>query len=191
MNIESISKFYQINQSWPPNISFWDHVQADAPKAGVLLPDFKEFDGIGVDEHNRMRFMFAQIPSDFSFPLPNQSDAIFVIFVSECISRNDRNNRMRFIRSSLTCQSPSDSIRFFKNRIRSSDCALPLPDFPSNFPYDPSNHRIIWKREAGLINSKIFINGRILWWFLQQVLLKRYLNVYVLTLLSKTTYSTS
>ena len=38
-------------------------------KACISLPDFKEFDGIGVDERNRMRFMFAQIPSDFLFPL--------------------------------------------------------------------------------------------------------------------------
>ena len=37
-------------------------------KAGVSLTDFKEFDGIGVDERNRMRFMFAQIPSDFFVP---------------------------------------------------------------------------------------------------------------------------
>ena len=40
-------------------------------KAGVPLPYFKEFDGIGVDERNRMRFIFAQIPSNFSFPLPD------------------------------------------------------------------------------------------------------------------------
>ena len=50
-------------------------------KAGVSLPDFKEFDGIGVDGHNRMQFMFAQIPSDFLFPLPDRSDTIFVIFI--------------------------------------------------------------------------------------------------------------
>ena len=53
----------------------------NAFKAGVSLPDFKEFDGIGVDERNRMRFMFAQIPSDFSLPLPDQSDTIFVVFI--------------------------------------------------------------------------------------------------------------
>ena len=41
-------------------------------KAGVPLPDFKEFDGIGVDGRNLMQFMFAQIPSDFLFPLPNR-----------------------------------------------------------------------------------------------------------------------
>ena len=40
-------------------------------KASVPLPDFKEFDGIGGDERNRMRLMFAQIPFDFSFPLPD------------------------------------------------------------------------------------------------------------------------
>ena len=51
------------------------------PKTDVPLPDFKEFDGIGVDEHNRMRFMFAQIPSDFSFPLPDRSDTIFVMII--------------------------------------------------------------------------------------------------------------
>ena len=50
-------------------------------KAGVSLPDFEEFDGIGVDERNRMRFMFAQIPSDFSFPLLDRSDTIFVVFI--------------------------------------------------------------------------------------------------------------
>ena len=61
------------------------------------------------------------------------------------------NNRMRSIRSSLTCQSPSDSIRFFKI---ASDCALSLPDFPSDFPSDPSNHQIIWQWDAGF---------RILW----------------------------
>ena len=38
-------------------------------KAGVPLPDFTEFGGIGVDGRNLMRFMFAQIPSDFTFPL--------------------------------------------------------------------------------------------------------------------------
>ena len=50
-------------------------------KAGVSLPDFKEFDGIGVDECNQMRSMFAQIPSDFSFLLPDRSDTIFVVFI--------------------------------------------------------------------------------------------------------------
>ena len=49
--------------------------------AGVPLPDFKESDGIGVDERNRVRFMFAQIPSDFSFPLPVRSDTNFVMFI--------------------------------------------------------------------------------------------------------------
>ena len=55
-------------------------------------------------------------------------------------------NRMRSIRSSLTCR-PSDSIRFFKI---ASDCAIPLPDFPSDFPSDTSNHQIIWQWDAGL-----------------------------------------
>ena len=50
-------------------------------KADVPMPVFKKFDGIGVDGRNLMRFMFAQIPSDFSFPLPNWSHMIFVIFV--------------------------------------------------------------------------------------------------------------
>ena len=65
--------------------------QNTSSKAGVPLPDFKEFDGIGVDEHNRMRFMFAQILSDFSFPLPCRSDTIFVLFIPQCISSNNRN----------------------------------------------------------------------------------------------------
>ena len=47
------------------------HYFHNTSKAAVSLPDFKEFDGIGVDECNRMRFMFAQIPSDFSLPLPD------------------------------------------------------------------------------------------------------------------------
>ena len=55
------------------------------------MPDFKEFDGIDVDERSQMRCMFAQIPSDFSFPLPYRSDTIFVMFIPYCISRNDRN----------------------------------------------------------------------------------------------------
>ena len=55
--------------------------ESDACKAGVSLPDFKEFDGIGVDERDRMRFMLAQIPSNFSFPLPDRSDTIFVVFI--------------------------------------------------------------------------------------------------------------
>ena len=50
-------------------------------KAGVPLPGLKEFDDIDVDKRNRMRFMFAQISSDFSFPLPDRSDTIFVMFV--------------------------------------------------------------------------------------------------------------
>ena len=40
-------------------------------KVGIALPNLREFDGIGVDGRNLMRFMFAQIPSDFSFPLPD------------------------------------------------------------------------------------------------------------------------
>ena len=83
MNIESISKFYQINQPWPPK--FGDHGHADTPKAGIPLPDFKEFDGIGVDEvigcdscllrshpifsshcpTNRMRFLLYLSPNAF------------------------------------------------------------------------------------------------------------------------------
>ena len=46
----------------------------------------------------------------------------------------------------------SNSIRFhpiLQNRIRSSDCALPLPDFPSGFPIDPSNHQIIGQWDTG------------------------------------------
>ena len=35
------------------------------------------------------------------------------------------------------------------NCIRSSDCALPLPDFPSNFLTNPSNHQIIRHWDAG------------------------------------------
>ena len=50
-------------------------------KAGVSLHDFKEFDGIGVGGRNLMRFVIAQIPSDFSFPLPDRSHTIFVIFI--------------------------------------------------------------------------------------------------------------
>ena len=40
-------------------------------KAGIPLPDSKEYDGIAVDEQNLMQFMFSQIPSDFSFQLPD------------------------------------------------------------------------------------------------------------------------
>ena len=60
-----------------------------------------------------------------------------------CISHNafraviEMNNRMRSIQLSLTCQNPSNTIRFFKI---ASDCVLPLPDFLSDFPSDPSNH---------------------------------------------------
>ena len=50
-------------------------------KAGVPLPDFNEFDDIGVDERNRMQFMLAQIQSEFSFPLPDWSDMIFAEFI--------------------------------------------------------------------------------------------------------------
>ena len=50
-------------------------------KAGVPLPDFKGFDGICVDEGNRMRFIFAQIPTDFSSPPPDRLDTIFLMFV--------------------------------------------------------------------------------------------------------------
>ena len=68
-----------------------------------------------------------------------------------CLSQNafrtmiEMNNRMRSIRSSLTCQSPSDSIQFFKI---ASDLPI-VPDFPSDFPSDPSNHQIIWQWDAG------------------------------------------
>ena len=50
-------------------------------KAGLPLPDFTECDGIGVDERNLMRFMFAQIPSHFSFPLPDRAHTIFAMFL--------------------------------------------------------------------------------------------------------------
>ena len=73
-----------------------------------------------------------------------------------CLSHNaflaiiEMNNRMRSIRWSLTCQSPSDSIRFSKiasdRPIVHSHC----PNFPSDFPSDPSNHQIIWQWDAGL-----------------------------------------
>ena len=59
--------------------------------AGVPLLDFKEFDAIDADGRNRMQFMFAQIPSDFVFPMPNWSHTVFVISIPRCISRNDRN----------------------------------------------------------------------------------------------------
>ena len=44
----------------------------------------------------------------------------FLLYLSHNAFRTmiEMNNRMRSIRSSLTCQSPSDFIRFFKNRIR-------------------------------------------------------------------------
>ena len=60
----------------------------------------------------------------------------------------EMNNRMRFIQSSLTCQSSSDSIRFFKI---TSDHPI-VPDFASDFPSDPSNHQIIWQWDANLNN---------------------------------------
>ena len=72
-----------------------------------------------------------------------------------CLSHNafltmiEMNNRMRSIRSSLTCQSPSDSIWFFKI---ASD-RLIVSDFPCDFPSDPSNHQIIWQWDAGLRNK--------------------------------------
>ena len=58
-----------------------ENTKQDTCSAGVPLPDFKEFDGIGVDDRNRMRFMFTQNPSNFSLPLPDRSDTIFVMFV--------------------------------------------------------------------------------------------------------------
>ena len=40
-----------------------------------------EFDRMGFDEDNLILFIFAQIPSDFSIPLPDWSHLIFVMFV--------------------------------------------------------------------------------------------------------------
>ena len=80
--------------------------------------------------------MFAQIPSDFSFPLPNRSHKIFVIFITWCISRNDRN------KLSYAIHSIESDIVF--------DYALSKPNFPSDFPTDPPNHQIIRQWDTGL-----------------------------------------
>ena len=92
--------------------------------------------------------MFAHIPSDFSFLLPDRSHMIFVIFSHNAFRATiEIVNRMRSIRLSLTCQTPSNSSKW---HICSSDCALPMPDFPSDFPTNPSNHQIIGQWDATL-----------------------------------------
>ena len=64
--------------------------------AGVPLPDFKEFDGIGVDGRNRMRFMFARIPSDFSFQLPERSHTFLLYqYLNAFRATIEINNRIR------------------------------------------------------------------------------------------------
>ena len=72
----------------------------------------------------------------------------FLLYLSHNAFRTmiEMNNRMRSIRSSLACQSPSDSIRFFKI---ASDCALPLSDFPSDYSIQsvkPSNNLAMERR---------------------------------------------
>ena len=105
-------------------------------KAGVPLPDFKEFDDIGVDERNRMQSCLLRSHPIFRSHCP--TDRIrFLLSLSHNAFRamTEMNNRMRSIRSSLTCQSPSNSIRFFKiasNRlIVHSHCPIFPPIFPS------------------------------------------------------------
>ena len=84
-------------------------------KASFQLPDFKVFDGLGVDGLNLIRFMFAQIPFDFLFPMSVDCPTDYIRFLLY-LSRNafctmiEIDNCMRSIRSSLTCQTPSDSI---------------------------------------------------------------------------------
>ena len=76
----------------------------------------------------------------------------FLFYLSHNAFRTmiEMNNRMRSIRSSLHTSNSFRLHPILENRIRSSDCALPLPDFPSDFPSDPSNHQIIWQWDAGL-----------------------------------------
>ena len=47
------------------------------PSTHTPLPDFNEVHEIGADKRYLIRFMFAQIPPDFSFPLPDRSHTIF------------------------------------------------------------------------------------------------------------------
>ena len=46
----------------------------------LLKPDFRKFDGIGVDGRNLIPFIFSKIPSDFSFPLPVTSHWILLYY---------------------------------------------------------------------------------------------------------------
>ena len=106
-------------------------------KAAVSLLDFKECDVIGVEWRHLMRLLFAQIPSDFSFPLPDRSLTILLYLTHNAFylfrAAIEIDNRMRSIRLRLTCQTPSDSIRFFKiaydRPIVRSHCPIPHPIF--------------------------------------------------------------
>ena len=78
----------------------------------------------------------------FSIPLPDRSHTIFVILIPLCISHNDGiDNRMRSIRSSLDINGFHPILQ---NHIQSSDCELPLTDFPTGL----SNHQIIGQWDA-------------------------------------------
>ena len=77
--------------------------------AGVPLPDFKEFDDFGVDGRNLIHFMFAQIPSDFSFHPTDHIRFLLYLSCNAFCATREIDNRMRHVRLHLISSNSSKS----------------------------------------------------------------------------------